>query len=1020
MESMIRQVKSYLNVLGSEIVTQRIDVTGISQCPCGYKKNNVPPPAEEFTPYEPGSRWGSGFDSHSWFSFDIVIPESMAGDPTVSLCVETEKNGWDASNPQFICYIDGVMRQACDTNHREILLNLPGEELKSSFSVMLYAYTGPRVKDAELRVKLLTKNKDVEKLWYDISVPFRALECTPNNTPEYMEMLTILSTAIRMVDFLEPRGEEFLESVKEADEWLQKNLYEKYHGNDTAVICIGHTHIDIAWRWTVEQTREKAQRSFATVVELMKRYPEYKFMSSQCYLYKTVKEEAPELYEEIKKLIAEGRWEVEGAMWVEADCNLPSGESLVRQILYGKRFFKKEFGVDSRVLWLPDVFGYSAALPQILKKSGVDWFVTSKISWNDMNVMPYDLFKWRGIDGTAVNTFFLTAQKKGKGTDFSKGTTYVAMAEPNMVAGSYNRFQQKELSRESMLTFGYGDGGGGPTADMLELLRRQKNGLPGQPAAKIEFAGDLLKRLENSIEDNPRLPEWRGELYLEYHRGTYTANARNKKYNRRSEFMLEQAELISSTAERLLGIAFPKETLEELWEMTLVNQFHDIIPGSSIREVYEVTDREYAEILAKCADITDTRMAKLASAVAKDKKYVVFNPNSFEGNGTVIADGRSYTVKGVPSKGWKAVDLGYSEPGVTSAVKKDGGYVFNNKFYTVVFDENMEISSIYDKENGREVLAAGQKGNSLRIYEDYPDKYDAWEIQEFSGYKYRTVKSVDSASILSDGVRTGLKVVRHHSDSLIEQTVWIYDDERRIDFETHLDWHSKHRILRAAFPVDINTDRASFEIQYGYTERPTHSNTSWDRMKFETCGHKYADMSEGNYGVSILNDSKYGHNIHGNTMMLTLLKRPTEPSEVADEGEHFFTYSILPHAGTLQAADTVEEAYKLNMPMTAVKRVEGGDAVLPESWSAVSVSSPNVVVEVVKQSEDGDALVIRAYESKNYHTKTEFTLGFEAKSVEIADLLENPETSLDVAVSGGKTTFTLDVKPFEIITLIVK
>ncbi|MCQ2427449.1 MAG: glycosyl hydrolase-related protein [Clostridia bacterium] len=1019
MESMIRQVKSYLNVLGSEIITRKERIDNIEVCPSEYKENNIPPEKEFFTEYEPGSRWGSGNDSHAWFSFEIEVPEEMKGDPTLTLCVETDKKGWDASNPQFLCYVDGIIRQAFDTNHRELLLNEPGSELKNHFSVKLYAYTGPRVPDAALFVSIITKNSDAEKLWYDISVPFRALECTEKNTPEYMEMLTVLSRAISMVDFLEPRGDEFRESVKEADEWLHVNLYEKYRGNDTAVICIGHTHIDIAWKWTVAQTREKAQRSFATVVELMKRYPEYKFMSSQSYLYKAVKEEAPELYAEIKRLIKEGRWEVEGAMWVEADCNLPSGESLVRQILYGKRFFKEEFGVDSRVLWLPDVFGYSAALPQILRKSGVDWFVTSKISWNDMNVMPYDLFKWRGIDGTSVNTFFITAQKKGRGTGFTKGTTYVGNTDPDMIAGAYNRFQQKELSREAMVTFGFGDGGGGPTYEMLEIARRQSNGLPGQPKAKIEFAGDLLKRLEKNIDGNPRLPEWRGELYLEYHRGTYTANARNKRYNRRSEFLLEQAELMASASGILFGDGFPRKTLRELWEMTLVNQFHDIIPGSSIREVYEVTDREYADILKRAGDIIDADMRRIADSVNTDKSYVVFNPHSFAGNGTVMVDGRSYTVRGVPSKGWKAVNLGENTPEVTSAAKTEGGYELSNRFYTVVFDSNCEISSIYDKENGREVLVPGERGNSFRIYEDYPDKYDAWEIQEFSGYKYRTVSDCDSAEIVSDGVRSGLHTVRHHSGSLIEQTVWVYDSERRIDFETHLDWHSKHRILRTAFPVDINTDRASFEIQYGFTERPTHSNTSWDRMKFETCGHKYADMSEGNYGVSLLNDCKYGHNIHGNTMMLTLLKRPTDPSEVADEGEHFFTYSLLPHAGTLMDADTVAEAYMLNLPMTAVKRTGSGGA-LPEEWSLIDVDRKNVVVEAFKETEYGGAYAVRLYESRNYRTKTRVTLGFEAKSVEIADLLENPEGSVGFTVADGKTSFVLDVKPFEIITLIIR
>lgn len=1020
MEYMYRQVKAMLGELEKMIPAETFDPGNIEYLPCGYKESNTPP-EEGFLPFENGCRWGTGNDSHAWFRFSIDLPDGMKNDPTAALRVTTDRSGWDARNPQFICYINGVMRQGVDTNHREVLLNLPGEE-RSSFDVLLYAYTGPHIPDASLSVSVVTKHPEVEKLWYDISVPARALDCTEKNTREYMSTLTALSRAVGIVDFLEPRGEAFFESVKAADDWLQKNFYGRCSGNGTSVICIGHTHIDVAWLWTVKQTREKAQRSFATVVELMKRYPEYRFMSSQAYLYKAVKEEAPELYEEIKKMVAAGRWEVEGAMWLEADCNLPSGESLVRQIVYGKRFFKNEFGVDSRVLWLPDVFGYSAALPQILKKTGVDWFVTSKISWNDTDIMPYDLFRWRGIDGTAVSTYFLTAQKKDRGTSFSKFTTYNSDTTPDYIAGTYNRFQQKDLSDEALVSFGYGDGGGGPTNVMLENLRRQKDGLPGQPKAVIGFAGDFLKRLEKKMEEADRVPEWRGELYLEFHRGTYTSNAKNKKNNRRSEQLLQQAELVSTGAEILLGTPFPSDELSGAWETVLTDQFHDIIPGSSIREVYEDTDRDYAGIFATAEKITGERLSAIASAVETDKKYVVFNPHSFEGKGIVKAEGKTFAVSGIPPKGYKAVDL--SDDGCSVRAEREGeGFIFESPFWTVRFDGSAEIVSLYDVENRLEVIAPGEKGNSLRIYEDYPDKYDAWEIVEYSGYKYITVGSPESAEIVSDGARRGLRTLKRHGDSEIVQTVWFYDSIRRIDFETRLDWHGKHRILRAAFPVAVNSDRASFEIQFGYTERPTHFNTSWDRMKFETCGHKFADLSEGGYGVSLLNDCKYGYNVHGNTMMLTLLRCPEYPNEVADEGIHEFTYSLLPHAGTLQDSDTVREGYMLNLPMAAISRpaeVRPSGIRLPESWSAVRVDADNVIADTVKKAEDGDGIIIRLYESLNKRCRTSVTLGFEAESVESCDLLENPEKPVAIESKDGRTTFGIDVSPFEIITLKVK
>lgn len=1028
MESMLRHVNSYLRQLGDSIPGKVIKLEQIGICPCGYKTDNTFPEKNKFKPYGWGSPWGDRNDSHAWFYIGIDVPEDMQGDRTLELCLHTDRGGWDADNPQFLCFVDGVMRQAFDTNHRDLALVSPGEEPKTHYDVYIYAYTGPRVPETRVMPYLRTVHDDVRQLYYDILVPRQALDAMGMNTPEYMEILTTLSMALRKLNMLEPRGEEFYRTVADARAYLKENLYDKARESETTVICIGHTHIDVAWLWTLMQTREKAQRSFATVIELMKRFPEYKFMSSQAYLYKAVKEEAPELYEEIRKMIKAGRWEVEGAMWVEADCNLTSGESLVRQVMYGKNFFRDEFGVESRILWLPDVFGYSAALPQILKKSGVDWFLTSKISWNDKNTMPYDVFSWKGVDGTPINSYFLTAQDKGRTDAFNKGTTYVANTNPKMVAGSYNRFQQKELTRESMVTFGFGDGGGGPTDDMLWMARRQTKGIPGLPKAKIEFAGNMLKRLEKAIDGNPRLPEWRGELYLEFHRGTYTSNARNKKNNRDCEFLMLDSELLSVMAGVAAGMEFPKKTLHECWETVLVNQFHDIIPGSSIREVYEQCDRDYAELRKITGEIRKQAQDAVVSLIDTDKKYVVFNPHSFVGRGYVEADGKAVYVDNIPPKGYKAVDLRLGRGEGQLVTVDTDAKVIDTPYYRCEFDENWEIASLYDKQNDRQVISGGT-GNQLRIYEDYPDVYDAWEIQEFSGYKYYPVRDVKSVKALFKGGKAGVRIEREHSGSTIIQNVWFYGKDARIDFETELDWHSLHRILRTAFPVDINTDKASFEIQFGTIERPTHKNTSWDQQKFETCAHKFADLSEGDYGVSLLNNCKYGHDVHGNLMQLTLLKRPTYPSEVADEGHHSFTYSLLPHKGALKDADTVREGYMLNFPMYAVKAdnaakagkgaksVKAKKRTLPEEWSAVSADNENLVIETVKEAEYGDEIIVRGYESRNFRGTANFTLGFDAKEVWLSDLSEHKLEKLEL--EGGRA-FKVPYRPFEIVTLLIK
>ncbi len=1021
MESMLRHVNSYLHQLSDTISNKVVKLEQIGIFECGYKTDNIFPDLSNFKKYEWGSEWGSANDSHAWFHIMIDVPEDMRGDDTLELCLHTDRGGWDADNPQFLCFVDGVMRQGFDTNHRELVLG----GAKDKFDVYIYAYTGPRVPTIRIMPFIRTVNEDVRQLYYDILVPKNALESMGTNTPEYMEILTTLSMALRKVNMLEPRGNEFHKTVTEARDYLKKNLYDRAKESETTVICIGHTHIDVAWLWTLEQTREKAQRSFATVIELMKRYPEYKFMSSQAYLYQAVKEEAPELYEEIKKMIKAGRWEVEGAMWVEADCNLTSGESLVRQVMYGKNFFKDEFGVDTKILWLPDVFGYSAALPQILKKSGVDWFLTSKISWNDVNVMPYDLFSWIGIDGTPINAYFLTAQNKGRTDAFTKGTTYVGNTDPQMIAGSYNRFQQKELTRESMVTFGFGDGGGGPTDTMIEIARRQYNGIPGLPKARIGFAGDMLKRIEKQIDGNPRLPSWRGELYLEFHRGTYTSNARNKKNNRNSEFLMLDSEFLSVAAGVASGMKFPKKELHKCWETVLVNQFHDIIPGSSIREVYERCDKDYAGIRAVTGEIREKAQKSIMSKISTDKKYVVFNPHSFTGKGYVNVDGRYVFVDNIPPKGYKASDL-RTRRGDNQLVNVDiDRRSVETPYYLCEFDKNWNIVKLYDKENARQVISGGP-GNELRIYEDYPDQYDAWEIQEFSGYKYYPVNNVESVSEVKQGGRSGVKIIRKYEESLISQTVWFYGRDSRIDFDTVLEWDSIHRILRTAFPVDINTDKASFEIQFGTIERPTHKNTSWDRQKFETCAHKFADMSEGDYGISLLNNCKYGHDIHGNMMMLTLLKRPTYPNEVADKGHHEFTYSILPHRGALKDADTIRQAYMLNFPMYALKTSENGKIfdsekaadvdgdMMPEEWSLVRSSDENIVIETVKEAEYSDDIIVRAYESKNMRGMAEFTLGFDAKEVWISDLSENKLKKVSLEDSR---IFCLPYRPFEIVTV---
>ncbi len=997
-----RKIKRYLDIINENRYYNAVRVGGIEYCEADYKKGNTPPKTE-FVPYEWGAQWGTGDDSHAWFHAKIEVPENMRSAP-LELLVASENDGtWDACNPQYIVYVDGALRQGADINHTAVILD--GE--KGEYDVYLYGYTGPSHPKTRLFLHLRNVNEDATGLYYDIKVAFETVGFLDEYSGEYATTLALLDEAVSMLDLYNVGDVAFFESVRRAREFMREKFYGEWCGKSAEVAaCIGHTHIDCAWRWTFRQTREKVQRSFGTVLELMKRYPEYKFMSSQPLLYKYLKEEAPELYAELKERVKEGRWEPEGAMWVEADCNLTSGESLVRQIMYGKRFFRDEFGVESRVLWLPDVFGYSAAMPQILKKSGVDWFVTSKISWNETNQMPYDTFKWYGIDGTGINTHFLTAQDKVRGKAPVRGTTYVGNTKPAMLAGSYYRYQNKNLSNESIVTFGFGDGGGGPTAEHLEYLRRTEKGIPGVPRSEMKFAGDFLASLGEKIKENRLLPEWRGELYLEFHRGTYTSISKNKRNNRRSEFLYADAENLSVLAGKLLGAKFPKAELQAGWEEILNNQFHDVIPGSSIGPVYDQCDIDYARIF----ETGNTARAAAEEKIAEKLNtgaYVIFNPHSFEGNGIVKVDGVSAYVRGIPQKGYKRVEE--SELVKENHVRIDGKTVDTDR-YKVKFDGFWQIESIFDKFAGREVLSG--KGNEIRIFADYPDVYDAWEWQSYSKDDYKPLLDFSSAERVSDGVREGIKVTRPYLSSVIEQTVWFTDFGESIDFETSVDWHQHHTMVKAAFPVDINADKATYEIQFGTTERPTHFNTSWDKAKFEVCAQKYADISEGDYGVAIMNDCKYGHDIHSGVIQLSLFKSPTAPWKDADQGKIEFTYSLMPHKGTFVRSDVQRAAYYLNYPMRAVPASGNGSSV-PESYSLISLDRENVICEVVKEAEDSAATVVRLYESKNIKCTASVSVGFDAEKCFITDLLERKVRELPI--ENGKVSVPFG--GFEIITL---
>ncbi|NSW92360.1 MAG: alpha-mannosidase [Firmicutes bacterium] len=1051
------RIRRIINELQGYIHPEKRNIPKFKMKPGPYSARNIDfDDSEGWVEFNPGDRWGERDKSFLFFT-NVEIPKEFDG-KTVVLEVKTgREGGWDALNPQFVVFINGNLIQGLDVNHREIILS---EKASAGevYNVMLHAYSGMHEGLVELNATIAILDRKVESLYYNLKVPYDVAVLLEKEDKRRIDIIGFLNETINILDLRKPFSTGFYESVDRANQYLEKEFYAKYCGHeDYVATCIGHTHIDVAWLWTLAQTREKTARSFSTVLSLMEQYPEYIFMSSQPQLYKFIKEDYPEIYEKIKERVKEGRWEPEGAMWLEADCNISSGESLVRQVLFGTRFFKDEFGIKNRILWLPDVFGYSAALPQILKKSGVDYFMTTKISWNEYNKLPYDTFMWRGIDGTEILTHFITTRERNFKNN-SYITTYNGILAPPQIIGAWERYQQKDLNNDVLVSFGYGDGGGGPTKEMLENARRMAKGIPGCPKVKIGKSLDYFKKLEKKLAGNKKLPKWVGELYLEYHRGTYTSMARNKKFNRKCEFLYQDAEMLSVIGKYVAGWGeYPQEKINNGWEILLLNQFHDILPGSSIKEVYEDSKEQYLAITEAGRNLINNAIKGIAAKIdLKDTSVTVFNQLSFERSDLVeveLPDGYNaveiidrngkvlpsqliadcgvvtkaekvnnpskrrvlFFAENVPSKGYKAFKIRpINVEQSTNSINSINS--ISNEFFDIKFDENYNITSIYDKVNCREVVKEGQRANVIQAFEDKPHNYDAWDINIYYQEKMWEVNDVESAEVVENGpVRTAVKLIRKFLDSIIEQYIYIYNQVPRIDFKTRVDWKEKQILLKAAFPVDVHSDKATFEIQYGNVERPTHWNTSWDVARFESVAHKWVDLSEDDYGVSLLNESKYGHDIKDSVIRISLLKSAIYPNVDADREVHEFTYSLYPHKGDWREGNTVQMAYFLNCPMySIIEDAHTGE--LPEEFSLAKIDKENVVIEVVKKAEDSEDIIIRMYECYNRRTKATLTFFKKLSEVWECDLMENNIER--VGVTGN--SFEFIIKPYEIKTFKIR
>lgn len=962
--------------------------------------------------------WG-GYDKVAWFRTVIKIPEAFRKHTLALRFLAGPRDGGD-STAECLLYIDGAPVQAIDIWHEEAILeeSIAGRE---QLQIALKAWSGvlapPKFRTFKL-AQLIALDTRVERFYYTADTVLRCCYLLDENDLRRIRLTKLLNDSFKRVNFLNYKEEEYYTSVYEALTYLQGELEElaKLPELKPAVYGVGHSHIDMAWLWRLCATREKASRTFSTVLNLMKQYPEYRFMHSSPQLYKFLKEDYPEIYAQVKEKIKEGRWEITGGMWVEPDTNIPSGEALVRQLIYGKRFIKEEFGKETTLVWLPDVFGYSAALPQIMKKSGMKYFMTTKISWNQYNHFPYDTFLWKGIDGSEIFTHFITTPEDG-----SWFYTYNGHMDPEEVAGVWKNYKDKDKNDELLIAYGWGDGGGGPTREMIEQSRVMKN-IPGIPRVELTTAEAYFARIyENTCHDS--LGKWEGELYFELHRGTYTSQAANKRYNRQSEILLHNIEFLASFSDMASGHnRYPKAELDALWERVLLNQFHDILPGSSIRQVYEDTaiDYEYVKeqgrkLLHQALDGLTEHIHVSADSVllfnttgCLRDDYAMVPYGAYVKKGTVLSDeggalacqdteeGILVYVRNLPAYGYKSLTICEAVKREAAAITFNAGEA-ENRFYKLKLNGNGEIDYLYDKENGREI-SCGQPMNVFAAFEDKPQRFDAWDVDVYYKEKpYQPFTLVSSKIVENGGARGVLRQEWSFNRSTVTQDMILYADSRRIDFKTTVDWKEKQVFLKAYFPVAVHSEEASYEIQFGSVRRPTHTNNEWDFARFEVPGHKWADLSEGSYGVALLNDCKYGWDIHGNVIGLSLLKSAVRPDETADRRIHEFTYSLYPHAESLGGSDVEAEAFKLNMPLLTLEKAgeTGGEDYVHKSL--VHTDSSHVMIDTVKRSEDGEAYTVRLYEYSNQSDRrVRLTFAYPVKRIEETNLCEEEGTLLSL------------------------
>jgi alpha-mannosidase len=951
-----------------------------------------------YRPAKEGEKFGPGWSTH-WFRVEYVIPKAWRG---------REALLYFNSTSESCVWKDGVPLQGL-ANY-----NWGPQDIRSHFTLTRSAKggeTGVLYVEAAInglfglsdgggqnqfdnlgvlqKVELVTRDAAVWDLLWDFTTIKELAEKLPADGPYQGTALYAANEIINAVVLDDP-------ATYAAGRALARKFFAAHNGDrNHHVSAIGHAHIDTAWLWPLAETKRKCYRTFSTAVRMMDDYPEFKFVCSQAQQLVWIKEQHPALYAKIKAKAKKGQFIPAGGTWIEPDCNIPSGESLVRQFLVGQRFFKKEFGAFCQEFWNPDVFGYSGALPQIMRGAGIRFFLTQKLSWNQFNRPTSSTFLWEGIDGSSVLTHFPP-------TD-----TYNGSCTVEEILKHYTNFKDKERANESYMLFGFGDGGGGPTEEMLERLQRLQD-VPGLPDVEIRTPQEFFARCEKDLSDPLT---WRGELYFELHRGTYTTQAANKRDNRRSEEALHDVEFLAALALLLKGVRYPQVQINGLWETVLFNQFHDIIPGSSIREVYEDSARDYAAVLNSAAQLREAAVAKVLPAPKTDgTNLFALNTLSWPRREVTKLPGGKLSFVEAPAYGYAVAAPQTTTEQPVSLKSSSTGFTLENSLVSAKFDAQGHLTSFWDKRHDRECIEPGAKGNQFALFEDKPRMWDAWDVDIYHLEKRRNVGVVRKVrTVESSPLRATVELEMEISPKCsLTQRITLSAESPRLDFSARVDWQEKEQFLKVEFPLALRSDFATYEIQFGHLRRPTHFNTTWDVARFEVSAHRWADLSEPNFGVALLNDSKYGYACHGNVLRLSLLRAPKSPDSKADMGEHHFRYALYPHEDGPQLGGVIPEAAAFNQPLQVF-----ATAADLQRESFFSVDNPAVVLDTVKKAEDSNDLIVRFYESHGAHQKATLTLNRPLKAAAKLNLLETEEK----AEKTSKNQIKLALRPFEVVSL---